>query len=166
MTAVVAVLSVVVVLLAVLVVGLLRSHAEILRALHDLGVNLEDGAPEHGAARSFSAGSRAEERRAAGSPIAGVPEDEMIAGVVPAAASTDERVGESGLALPSAGPLGDAHDLMGVTPAGDAAAIAINGTKGLTLLAFLTSGCVTCLDFWEAFRSPAQRTAGGVAHRL
>jgi len=38
-------LTVVVGLLGLLVVGLLRSHAEILRALHDLGVNLEDGAP-------------------------------------------------------------------------------------------------------------------------
>ncbi len=33
--------SVVVVLLAVLVAGLLRSHAEILRALHQLGVGLD-----------------------------------------------------------------------------------------------------------------------------
>jgi hypothetical protein len=43
--AVVAVLGLCVTVLAILVVGLLRSHAEILRALHDLGVNLEDGAP-------------------------------------------------------------------------------------------------------------------------
>ncbi len=37
-------LVVVVTLLGVLVVGLLRSHAEILRALHDLGVHLGDDA--------------------------------------------------------------------------------------------------------------------------
>ncbi|MFL6205780.1 MAG: hypothetical protein ACJ739_10565 [Acidimicrobiales bacterium] len=43
MAAVVAILGLCVSVLAVLVVGLLRSHAEILRALHDLGVNLEEG---------------------------------------------------------------------------------------------------------------------------
>jgi len=46
--AVVVILGFCIAVLAVLVVGLLRSHAEILRALHDLGVNLEDGAPPAG----------------------------------------------------------------------------------------------------------------------
>ena len=41
MTAVVVALTVAVVVLAVLVAGLLRSHAEILRALHELGAGLE-----------------------------------------------------------------------------------------------------------------------------
>ena len=41
MTALVVALAVAVVLLAVLVAGLLRSHAEILRALHELGAGLE-----------------------------------------------------------------------------------------------------------------------------
>ena len=41
MTAVVVALSVAVLLLAVLVAGLLRSHAEILKALHELGAGLE-----------------------------------------------------------------------------------------------------------------------------
>lgn len=41
MTAVVVALAVAVLLLAVLVAGLLRSHAEILRALHELGAGLE-----------------------------------------------------------------------------------------------------------------------------
>ena len=45
MTALVVALVLVVALLAVLVIGLLRSHSEILKALHDLGVNLEDGSP-------------------------------------------------------------------------------------------------------------------------
>ena len=34
--------ALVIALLATLVIGLLKSHAEILRALHDLGVNLDD----------------------------------------------------------------------------------------------------------------------------
>ena len=51
MWAVVAVEAMVIALLAVLVVGLLRSHAEILRRLHDLGAGAyEDGTVEGGAA--------------------------------------------------------------------------------------------------------------------
>ena len=42
MVAIVIVLSAVVLLLAVLVAGLLRSHADILKALHDLGVGVGD----------------------------------------------------------------------------------------------------------------------------
>ncbi|MDY7101263.1 MAG: hypothetical protein S0880_08750 [Actinomycetota bacterium] len=47
MTVIVIALVVAVAALGVLVVGLLRSHAEILRALHDLGVSLDPDAPEH-----------------------------------------------------------------------------------------------------------------------
>jgi hypothetical protein len=119
-------------------VGLLRSHAEILRALHDLGVNLEDGAPDGDRNRTFELGRR---------PRAG--------------ADGAERIGESGLATPSDGPLGDAHDLMGLTPAGDAAAIAVTATPQLTLLAFLSTGCATCLDFWDAFGDPRNRDVAG-----
>jgi hypothetical protein len=142
MAVLVAVLTVVVALLAVLVVGLLRSHAEILRALHDLGVNLEDGAPD-GRTRTFAAGTR---------PRSGVAAPDT---------PVEERIGDSGLAAPVDGPLGDAHDLMGVTPAGDAAAISVRGTGTMTLLAFLTSGCASCLDFWEAFTDPRNRRIAG-----
>jgi hypothetical protein len=45
MTVLVTLLGVVVALLVVLVAGLLRSHAEILRSLHDLGVDLDPDAP-------------------------------------------------------------------------------------------------------------------------
>lgn len=61
MTAVVVTLALAVAVLGVLVVGLLRSHAEILKALHDLGAGLEDGAaPEtvHGIATSRAAAQR------------------------------------------------------------------------------------------------------------
>ena len=44
-----------------------------------------------------------------------------------------------------------AHDLAGVTPAGDAVAVAVVGGAPATLLAFLSSGCATCAGFWEAF---------------
>jgi hypothetical protein len=37
----------------------------------------------------------------------------------------------------------------------------VRSTDGLTLLAFLTSGCATCMDFWDAFGEPANRAVGG-----
>src|SRR3546814_10763171 len=48
-TAIVVALGVVVAVLALLVVGLLRSHAEILRALHELGIGEDGSSHEHGA---------------------------------------------------------------------------------------------------------------------
>ncbi|MEZ5228789.1 MAG: hypothetical protein R2710_19630 [Acidimicrobiales bacterium] len=53
MTVVVWLLVVIVGLLSMLVVGLLRSHAVILRALHDAGIDLDpDGVGHHGSAGS------------------------------------------------------------------------------------------------------------------
>lgn len=72
--AVITALALAVGLLGVLVVGLLRSHAEILRALHDLGVNLEDGAPP----ASALAASRP--RRAAADPIVGRAAGDLVRG--------------------------------------------------------------------------------------
>jgi hypothetical protein len=45
----------------------------------------------------------------------------------------------------------DAHDLAGVTPDGATAMAGVVGTSHTTLLAFLSSGCGTCADFWRAF---------------
>ena len=91
-------------LLGLLVIGLLKSHAEILRQLHELGAG------------------RAEE------PTHAVP-----VGLT--------RSGSSGAA---------AHDVAGRTPAGEAAGVAVRGVAHDTLLAFLSSGCLTCAGFWEA----------------
>jgi hypothetical protein len=146
--------GVVILLLAVLVVGLLRSHAEILRALHDLGVNLEDGAPQ-GGTKTFDLTTRAQALSSANR-----------RGVTPAGTPAEDRISDQGVALPTDGPLGTAHDLMGVTPHGDAAAISVRDTGGLTLLAFLTSGCATCMDFWDAFGDPARREVAGPDTRL
>ncbi|MBA2326358.1 MAG: hypothetical protein H0V95_06910 [Actinobacteria bacterium] len=46
MAVLVTLLAVVVALLALLVAGVLRSHAEILRSLHDLGVDLDPSLPK------------------------------------------------------------------------------------------------------------------------
>ncbi len=92
------------VLLGLLVVGLLKSHAEILRQLHELGAGRTEEAPQP------------------------VPVDLAVGG------STGAK----------------AHDISGFTPDGESAAIAVLGAPHETLLAFLSSGCLTCNGFWEA----------------
>ncbi|MGI8810852.1 MAG: hypothetical protein ACR2KK_24025 [Acidimicrobiales bacterium] len=92
------------VLLGLLVVGLLKSHAEILRQLHELGAGRED-----------NVGQPAPVDIARG-PSTGTP----------------------------------AHDLAGQTPGGETAAVGVVGTGHDTLLAFLSSGCLTCAGFWTA----------------
>ncbi len=121
-SAVVVALGAVVALLAVLVVGLLRSHAEILRALHDLGVNLEEGAPSPRASTSTS-------RHAPLRTAPGVP--------APRSDGT---------------PMGPAADITGTMPGGGAAHVAVVGVGHPTLLAFLSTGCGTCGHFWDALR--------------
>jgi len=127
------VLSVVVLLLAVLVAGLLRSHADILKALHDLGVGVgepgESGDPEDGP----------EHHRGGSGPARSVP--------VPLT---------MGPPLPGERSSTSAPTIAGVTPRGDALAVTVAGGDHLTLLAFLSSGCATCAGFWQAFRTPRQ----------
>jgi hypothetical protein len=102
-------LAVAVGLLSLLVAGLLRSHAEILRALNDLGVDLDPGA-------RASSGTVSSSRR-----------------------------------LPS----GTVADVSGQDPAGAPQHLAVTGVAHFTLLAFLSSTCLTCRDFWDAFSDPS-----------
>lgn len=132
MTVAVALLGLVVALLAVLVVSLLRSHAEILRALHDLGMDLD---PAHDAraaraARALAAGGDA--------PVA-VPE-----GAAPFTTAPGVPAPAAALGLAS-------HDVTGTDPAGDAVSVGVVGAGHRTLLAFLTTGCTTCRAFWTTF---------------
>lgn len=125
MTALVVLEGCAIALLGLLVAGLLRSHAEILRRLHELGAGLEEPATAPGAA----------------------PADVAI-GVRP------------GLAYPPQ-TWPEPRDVVGETPAGEAAAVAVTGsgpgTDGAgTLLAFLSSGCGTCAGFWRAFAEPTR----------
>ena len=100
MLALVIVSTFVVLLLGILVAGLLRSHADILRSLHELGVGVGD--PTESAAPTTPA------------PVT--------------------------LAPPGAGPaLGAAPAVAGVTPTGDARAVAVDNSDDLTLLGFLTA---------------------------
>jgi hypothetical protein len=105
----------VVLLLGILVAGLLRSHADILRSLHELGVGVGDpsSAP------------------AVAAPVT--------------------------LTTPASSPaLGAAPPVAGVTPTGDARAIAVDNSDDLTLLGFLSSGCTGCAAFWEALQDPGR----------
>ena len=124
MTILVTALVVAVALLAVLVVGLLRSHAEILRALQELGVDFEADR-DHNGVVSQSMRSGATSQISAGSAAA--------------------------------------RDLIGVAPEGDAMAVAVVDVQRFTLLAFLSSGCLTCHEFWSGFADPVRRAevAGG-----
>jgi hypothetical protein len=133
------VLSAVVLLLAVLVAGLLRSHADILKALHDLGVGVGEPAATDGHGH--------DERRHHG--VAGGPGGPGQAGPVRIPLTM-------GPPLPGERNSTSAPPVAGPTPRGDALAITVTGGDGLTLLAFLSSGCATCAGFWQAFRTPDQ----------
>jgi hypothetical protein len=116
MVALVVVSTFVVLVLGLLVAGLLRSHADILQSLHELGVGVGDPVADSHAA-----------------PDVTTPHP-------PAPSSAPE--------------LGPAPTVSGVTASGDARAIAVDNSDGLTLLGFLSSGCATCAAFWEALQSP------------
>jgi hypothetical protein len=53
-----------------------------------------------------------------------------------------------------------ATDVVGVTPTGDTVSVAVVGTRHSTLVAFLTTGCSTCADFWSAFADSNLRAPG------
>jgi hypothetical protein len=52
--------------------------------------------------------------------------------------------------------LGAAADLSGVGVRDDAVSIPVVGVQHRTLLAFLSSGCLTCHGFWDAFARPSE----------
>ena len=117
MTILVTAMAVVLALMVVLLAGLLRSHADILRALHALGIT----------------------------------EDELRGGAVPAPAVHPRT--RPGVPAPRADEDldGAGHDITGTTPAGGALHVGVVGVEHTTLLAFLSSSCLTCRDFWAAF---------------
>lgn len=124
MLAIVILEAIALVLLAVLVVGLLRSHAEVLRRLHELGAGVYEEADV-----------------AAGSGV-----------TTPVEIKTQPGVPEPRPAASQAG-YARAHDIAGTTPDGGAVVAGVLDTDHTTLLAFLTSGCATCQNFWHAFGS-------------
>jgi hypothetical protein len=113
MTALVAIETVVLALLTLVVIGLLRSHGEILRQLHTLGAGLDPDARE--------------------APVSLRPRGDL------------PRDGSG---------LGVAADLTGAGLHDDAVSIPVIDVQHRTLLAFLSSGCLTCRGFWDAFDRP------------
>jgi hypothetical protein len=101
-------------LLGLLVAGLLRSHAEILRALHDLGADLD---PKGGTS--------------------------AVSGTTVTSLRSEDT----------------AHDLSGQRLDGSAAAVGVVGAEHDSVLAFLSTGCTTCLPFWGALRDGATAAA-------
>lgn len=122
MTVVVVVEGIVIAVLALLVVGLLRSHAEILKRLHELGAGMDAGAPA-----------------AAGSPRPG--RDFQVMPQMPSPPDREE--------------FGGSADLSGLGAGGaETMTVRVNGVEHDTIVAFLSSGCITCQNFWDAFRKP------------
>ncbi len=117
--------TLVIVLLCVLVAGLLRSHATILRRLHELGAGVGDPSGRASTARPATAAGAGGFRTADGVP------------------SPPEREG-----LPAG------HDVSGTGPGGETVAVRVVGAQHDTLLAFLSSSCLTCQRFWSAFAEP------------
>jgi hypothetical protein len=134
LTALVVMLTVLVGVLGVLVVGLLRSHAEILRRLHDLGAGVYD---EHDGPEALP------HRSVDQAPHPAAPVDD--AGLV-------------GRPAPEA--------IVGSTPGGGALSVPLVDRPGATLVAFLSSGCVTCASFWDELASPRGRRDLGRGTRL
>jgi hypothetical protein len=124
--ALVLVLTFVVVLLGILVAGLLRSHADILKALHDLGAGVGDPAATD---------------------MEGADHRHEHGGVSPLGAPVT-----MGPRLPAERSSQSAPAITGVTPTGDAVGISLTDRSPLTLIAFLSTGCATCAGFWEAFQ--------------
>lgn len=128
-------------LLGVLVAGLLRSHAEVLRALHGMGVNLDPGGGT-GGHQPGPAGRGGHQHG-------------------PAGAGTNHPVSLGARPTPGRPDATDVVDLVGVTPTGEAVSVAVTSVRHDTLIAFLTSGCSTCRGFWDAFRGVAPDVPGG-----
>ncbi|MGO4340455.1 hypothetical protein [Pedococcus sp. 2YAF34] len=117
--------GVAVILLGVLVLGLLRSHALILKALHELGAGLE---------LEEDAGTGVTTATTGGSP--GPVPVELENGVVPATRKDSTR----------------AHDIVGTDLERAERSVTVTTPGSRTLLAFLTSGCSVCQTFWEEFQ--------------
>ncbi len=122
MTALVIAEAVAIALLALLVAGLLRSHAEILKELHEIRGGQSPAMP--GAASSAAVVSELD--------FPGVRE-----GVAPPREIdlTDER--------------GGVFDIAGVTPWDESVAVGTSDQGRRTLVAFLSTGCGTCAGFWD-----------------
>lgn len=127
MTAVVVAEGVAIALLAVVVLGLLRSHALILRALHELGAGLD----------LEKTGDRERSHDHDGA-APGPVSVEIDRGIV----SANRPPGTQGA------------DIAGTSLDDESVLVPVTGSGRRTLLAFLSSGCSVCETFWSEFGRP------------
>jgi hypothetical protein len=137
MLAVVIAEGVAVVLLAVLVLGLLRSHALILKALHELGAGLELEKEAGTGVTTATTGGRAVRPQPV--PV------ELESGVVQATRKDSTT----------------AHDVVGTDLERVEQQVTVTTPGSRTLLAFLSSGCSVCQTFWDEFRGPVDVPGDG-----
>lgn len=135
LTVVVVIETLLLVLLAFVMVGLLRSHAEILRRLPDEGHE------------SSSDGAQSQ-------PIVLEDRDADATTTMPA-----HLPGPRGTVTP-------AHDVVGRTLDGSASVTPVATAGSPTLVAFLSSGCLTCRTFWDGLRTGAHEPMPGDARVL
>jgi hypothetical protein len=127
MTGLVIAEAVAIALLGLLVAGLLRSHAEILRALHDLG--------------GGSAGSEHSH------------DGPAAAGTAKVVSALDFPGVREGIAPPRTIDVTDA-DIAGLTPWDESIAVGVSSDESRSLVAFLSTGCGTCAGFWDELNQP------------
>ncbi len=137
MLAVVIAEGVAIVLLGVLVLGLLRSHALILKALHELGAGLE---------LEKEAGTGVSLATTGGRP--GPVPVELETGVVQATRKDSTT----------------AHDIVGTDLDRREQQVTVTTPGTRTLLAFLTSGCSVCQTFWDEFQGSVDVPGEGALH--
>ncbi len=139
MTVLIIVQTVILIVLCVLVTGLLRAYATVLRRLH----RLDGGDPEQRPARPGGrdvdpAGFRTVDG------VQPLP-DPVLPGVTG---------GRGGGGVDRAG-WPSAHDIVGVGLAGEVITARTVGVRHDTVLVFLSSGCTGCDGFWRQFADPA-----------
>lgn len=133
--------GVAILLLGLLVLGLLRSHALILKALHELGAGLELEKEAGTGVTTAATGGRS-----SGGP--GPVPVELESGVVPATRKESTR----------------AHDIVGTDLDRTQRRLAVTAPGTRTLLAFLTSGCSVCQTFWDEFGGAVAVPGDGDLH--
>ena len=126
MTALVVIEAAVLAVLAILVVGLLRSYGDVLRRLHAL-----DGGQSALPAQPPSAGQAL--------PVPGFPTSVGVVAPTTDAARADWPIG---------------HDVVGTGLAGEVISVSILGARRDTVLLFLSSGCTGCASFWADLANP------------
>lgn len=147
MTAVVAVEAVAIVVLSVIVLGLLRSHALILKALHELGAGLDlDEAAESAQPSTTPTGRRPQP--------------------APTQVELGRQIAPGVVAAERPDPEGPVADLVGVDLHGAPVHRTVttrleDGRPRRLVLAFLTSGCSVCQSFWDEFRRGVPALPGG-----